>query len=165
VRIGIQALGSQREARDALDRFTPKDTLNTAMDTRRFPAPWHAEKIPGGYVLRAANEQALALAHVYGQPNEAEAMEAKAVTEDEARHVAVNMARACLGTLLLGWKRLDRRGLCHHATGIELSGRRRAIELPVQQFTKIELVMNGFHAGCTPAEIAQLGTTPPFEAP
>jgi hypothetical protein len=27
---------------------------------RRFPAPWHADTIPGGYVVRDANGQALA---------------------------------------------------------------------------------------------------------
>jgi hypothetical protein len=28
-----------------------------AMTTRRLPPPWHAEKIPGGYVVRDANGQ------------------------------------------------------------------------------------------------------------
>jgi len=28
---------------------------------RRFPSPWHAEKTPGGYVVRDASGQALAL--------------------------------------------------------------------------------------------------------
>jgi hypothetical protein len=28
------------------------------MTTRRFPPPWHADKIPGGYVVRDANGQA-----------------------------------------------------------------------------------------------------------
>jgi hypothetical protein len=27
--------------------------------TRRFPTPWHADKMPGGYVVRDANGQAL----------------------------------------------------------------------------------------------------------
>ena len=30
-----------------------------AMTSRRFPAPWRADKIPGGYVVRDANGQAL----------------------------------------------------------------------------------------------------------
>jgi hypothetical protein len=30
------------------------------MKTRRFPPPWRAEKMPGGYVVRDANDQALA---------------------------------------------------------------------------------------------------------
>jgi hypothetical protein len=38
---------------------------------RRFPAPWKAEKMPGGYVVRDANGQALA--HVYSRATMAEA--------------------------------------------------------------------------------------------
>jgi hypothetical protein len=30
------------------------------MTSRRFPAPWRADKVPGGYVVRDANGQALA---------------------------------------------------------------------------------------------------------
>jgi len=59
------------------------------MTTRRFPPPWRAEKMPGGYVVRDANDQALA--YVYSRANEAEAMQAK--VDDEARRVAVNIAR------------------------------------------------------------------------
>jgi hypothetical protein len=29
-------------------------------DQRCFPAPWRAEKMPAGYVVREANDQALA---------------------------------------------------------------------------------------------------------
>ena len=29
------------------------------MTSRRFPAPWRADKMPGGYVVRDANGQAL----------------------------------------------------------------------------------------------------------
>jgi hypothetical protein len=57
----------------------------------RFPSPWRADKMPGGYVVRDANGQALA--YVYGRPNEAEALQAKTLTADEARRVAVNIAR------------------------------------------------------------------------
>jgi hypothetical protein len=58
---------------------------------RRLPAPWRAERIPGGYVVRDANDQALA--YVYSRANEAEALQAKVLTEDEARRVAVNITR------------------------------------------------------------------------
>ena len=61
------------------------------MTTRRFPPPWRAEKMPGGYVVRDANDQALA--YVYSRASEAEAMQAKVLTDDEARRVAVNIAR------------------------------------------------------------------------
>jgi hypothetical protein len=38
---------------------------------RRFPAPWRAEPIPGGYVVRDANGQALT--YIYSRESEAEA--------------------------------------------------------------------------------------------
>jgi hypothetical protein len=37
--------------------------------SRRFPPPWRAEPIPGGYAVRDANGQALA--YVYSHDNEA----------------------------------------------------------------------------------------------
>jgi hypothetical protein len=58
---------------------------------RRLPAPWSVEKISGGYVLRDANGQALA--YVYSRATESEAIQAKVLTDDEARCVAVNIAR------------------------------------------------------------------------
>ncbi len=61
------------------------------MATRRFPPPWRAERMPGGYVVRDANGQALA--YVYSRSNEAEAMQAKVLTEDEARRIAANIAK------------------------------------------------------------------------
>jgi hypothetical protein len=42
------------------------------MTTRRFPAPWRADKIPGGHVVRDANGQALA--YIYSRDSEAEAI-------------------------------------------------------------------------------------------
>jgi hypothetical protein len=58
---------------------------------RRFPAPWRAETIPGGYVVRDDNGQALA--YLYSRDNEAEAMQAKVLTADEARRIARSIAR------------------------------------------------------------------------
>jgi hypothetical protein len=58
---------------------------------RRFPAPWHADKLLGGYVIRDANGQALA--YVYSRDNEAEARQAKVLTADEARRIATNIVR------------------------------------------------------------------------
>ena len=65
--------------------------LLEAMNSRRFPAPWSADKIAGGYVVRDANGQALA--YIYSRENDAEALQAKVLTKDEARRVAVNVAR------------------------------------------------------------------------
>jgi hypothetical protein len=61
------------------------------MNTRRFPPPWHADKIPGGYVVRDANGQSIA--YVYSRETEAEALQAKVLTKDKARRIAVNIAR------------------------------------------------------------------------
>jgi hypothetical protein len=53
---------------------------------RRFPPPWCADKIAGGYVVRDANGQALA--YLYSRENLVEAMQAKVLTADEARRIA-----------------------------------------------------------------------------
>jgi hypothetical protein len=47
--------------------------------------------VPGGYIVRDANRQALA--YVYSRDNEAEARQAKVLTKDEARRIAFNIAR------------------------------------------------------------------------
>jgi hypothetical protein len=59
--------------------------------SRRFPPPWRADLIPGGYVVRDANGQALA--YLYLRDNPTEALQAKMLTKDEARRIAVNIAR------------------------------------------------------------------------
>jgi hypothetical protein len=58
---------------------------------RRFPPPWRADTMPGGYVVRDANGQALA--YLYSRDNDAEARQAKVLTKDEARRIAINVAR------------------------------------------------------------------------
>jgi hypothetical protein len=62
-----------------------------SMTSRRFPPPWHADPMPDGYVIRDANGQALAF--VYSRDSDAEARQAKVLTKDEARQIAVNIAR------------------------------------------------------------------------
>jgi len=61
------------------------------MTARRFPAPWRADLIPRGYVVRDANGQALVC--LYSRDNDAEARQAKVLTKDEARRIAINVAR------------------------------------------------------------------------
>jgi hypothetical protein len=56
------------------------------MPNRRFPAPWRADN-----VVRDANGQALV--YVYSRDNEAEALQAKVLTADEARWIAINVAK------------------------------------------------------------------------
>jgi hypothetical protein len=48
-----------------------------------------------GYVVRDANGRALA--YLYSRDNLTEALQAKMLTKDEARRIAVNIARALLG--------------------------------------------------------------------
>jgi hypothetical protein len=50
--------------------------------SRRFPAPWRADNITGGYVVRDASGQALA--YIYSRENEAGARQARVLTADEA---------------------------------------------------------------------------------
>jgi hypothetical protein len=59
--------------------------------SRRFPAPWSVEQTPGGYKVLDANGQALA--YVYARETKAEADIAKVLTFDEARRIAVNVAK------------------------------------------------------------------------
>ena len=59
--------------------------------TRHLPPPWRADKFSGGYVVRDAN--GFAVAYVYGRSTEAEALEAKQMTMDEARRVAFEATR------------------------------------------------------------------------
>jgi hypothetical protein len=59
--------------------------------SRRFPRPWRAERIPGGYVVHDANGQALT--YLYSRDNPIEALLAKMLTKDEARRIAINIAR------------------------------------------------------------------------
>jgi hypothetical protein len=62
-----------------------------AEGSRRFPPPWRADKMPGGYVVRDANGQAIA--YLYSRDSEADARQTKVLTADEARRIAINIAR------------------------------------------------------------------------
>ena len=53
---------------------------------RRFPLPWTVEKIPGGFKVVDANQQALAYA--YSRETKADADIAKVLTEDELRRIS-----------------------------------------------------------------------------
>jgi hypothetical protein len=63
--------------------------------SHRFPAPWRADRVPGGYVVRDANGQALA--YLYPRDDPTEALQAKMLTKDEARRIAANIARLPVG--------------------------------------------------------------------
>jgi hypothetical protein len=57
------------------------------MTSRRFPPPWRVSKIPGRYLVRDADGQALAC--VYSRDNEVEVRQPRMLTKDET--VAVNL--------------------------------------------------------------------------
>jgi hypothetical protein len=61
------------------------------MTSRRFPAPWQVEQIPGGYKVLDANGQSLA--YICARDRKADADIAHVLTTDEARNIAVNVAR------------------------------------------------------------------------
>ena len=62
------------------------------MNSRRFPPPWSVEELQHAcFVVSDANGQALA--YLYSRDNPAEAMQAKMLTADEARRIAINIAR------------------------------------------------------------------------
>jgi hypothetical protein len=58
---------------------------------RRFPAPWTIEALDGGFKIVDANKQAIA--YVYGHADPRDAGIAKAMTLDEARRIASNIAK------------------------------------------------------------------------
>jgi hypothetical protein len=95
---GLDALFAMREAEvvvKALEyagmRSGAGPNVAIAESPRRFPVPWRADKVPGGYGVRDANGQALA--YIYPRDDEAEAGQAKVLTKDEARRIAINIAR------------------------------------------------------------------------
>ena len=59
--------------------------------TRRFPPPWTVEQIPGGFQVVDASGQALV--YIYARETPEQASIAKVLTFDEARRIAVNVAR------------------------------------------------------------------------
>jgi hypothetical protein len=69
---------------------------------RRFTAPWTVESIPGGFKVVDANGQSLA--YVYSRKTKDAADLAGVLTEDEARHIAANIAKL---PVLLGQARPD----------------------------------------------------------
>ena len=58
---------------------------------RRFPPPWQVEQIPGGFKVLDASGQALV--YVYARETPEQASIAKVLTFDEARRIAVNVAK------------------------------------------------------------------------
>ena len=62
-----------------------KGAMDEASETERI------EKIQGGYLVRSANGEVLV--HVYCRATESEALEENVLTEDEARQLAIDVAK------------------------------------------------------------------------
>jgi hypothetical protein len=58
---------------------------------RRFPPPWTIEELEAGFKIVDGNGQTLA--YVYGHVDQRDAAIAKALTLDEARRIASNIAK------------------------------------------------------------------------
>jgi hypothetical protein len=89
VKFRRQLNGSGYEQPNAGRREVPYPACDEGVLLKRdhacLEAPWRAEPIPGGYVVRDANGQALAF--VYTRDSDAEARQAKVLTKDEARRM------------------------------------------------------------------------------
>jgi hypothetical protein len=70
-------------------RGTPPRRGKGAMD--ELSETERIEKIQGGYLVRGANGEVLV--HVYCRANESEALEENVLTEDEARQLAIDVAK------------------------------------------------------------------------
>jgi hypothetical protein len=58
---------------------------------RRFPPPWSVEETAACFIVRDANQQALAFAYCEDEPDRRTT--AKLLTRDEARRIAANVAK------------------------------------------------------------------------
>jgi hypothetical protein len=63
----------------------------SSIQTRRFPPPWAVEETAHCFIVRDANEQALAF--VYCEDDPGRRATAKLLTRDEARRIAANIAK------------------------------------------------------------------------
>jgi hypothetical protein len=67
------------------------DAKKRAARPRGFNSPWQVEQIPGGFKVLDANGPALV--YVYARDTREQADIAKVLTFDEARRIAVNVAK------------------------------------------------------------------------
>ena len=69
--------------------FLPRN--KNQMPDRTFPPPWSSEEHSGYYVVRDRNDQGLAYIYYENEPGRRQV--AKLLTKDEARRIAINVAK------------------------------------------------------------------------
>jgi hypothetical protein len=79
----------------ALSIRSTRAEFENQMPGSRFPAPWSSEEHSGHFVVRDGNGQAIAYIYYENRTGRrpAKRLAAKLLTKDEARHIAVNIAR------------------------------------------------------------------------
>jgi hypothetical protein len=75
--------------------------------SRRFPPPWRAGKIAGGYVVRDANGQSIAFVYSRGNPDHAR--QARVLTADVARGIAFDRVCRAHAAPLVRWQMESKR--------------------------------------------------------
>ena len=71
--------------------LAPRWCRHIGEDPRRFPPPWSVEERPACFIINDANGQAVA--YVYYEEESGRRTAAKLMTQDEARRIAVNIAK------------------------------------------------------------------------
>jgi hypothetical protein len=74
-----------------MDLFKAGQLENRNMTARRFPPPWFVDELEACFVVRDHNGQQLAYVYYEEEPGRRSA--AKLLSKDEARRVAVNVAK------------------------------------------------------------------------
>jgi hypothetical protein len=79
----------------ALSIRSTRAGVENQMPGSRFPAPWSSEEHSGYFVVRGGNGQAMAYIYYENRTGRrpAKQLAAKLLTKDEARRIAVNIAR------------------------------------------------------------------------
>jgi hypothetical protein len=80
--------GGHASSMEAISRLPASSPMTSS---RRFPSPWHADPMPGGYVVRDAKPTGARVRLL--RNTEVDGRQAKVLTNDETRRIAINVAR------------------------------------------------------------------------
>src|SRR5215469_13320240 len=116
------------------------------MTARRFPPPWSLEEQDACFVVRDHDGQALA--HVYFGDEPGRRSAAKLLTRDEARRIAVNVAKLPDKKPRRSFAGASLRSLCHEESSI--LEKTRSVELIVHPEAKDGVGEMGVGEGLSP---------------